>query len=77
MVSGILVSDRILYCYLYRKLDQLYLGCGSRDVCAGMVIQYWNDSVEWRGIDGGILLCEQDYLPGWKDGSITIKKQRI
>lgn len=48
MVSGILVSDRILYCYLYRKLDQLYLGCGSRDVCAGMVIQYWNDSVEWR-----------------------------
>lgn len=23
---------------------------------AGMVIQYWNDSVEWRGIDGGILL---------------------
>ena len=56
MVSGILVADRILYCYLYRKLYQLYLGCGSRDVCAGMVIQYWNDSVEWRGIDGGILL---------------------
>ena len=56
MVSGVLVSACILYCYLYRKLNQLYLGCGSRDVCSGMVIQYWNDSVEWRGIDGGILL---------------------
>ena len=64
MVSGVLVSDRILYYYLYRKFDQLYLGCGSRDVCAGMVIQYWNDSFKWRGIDGGILLRKQDYFPG-------------
>lgn len=43
LVSGVLVSDRILYCYMYCKLNQLYLGCSCRNVCTGMALQYRNN----------------------------------
>ena len=58
LVSGILVSDCILYCYMYCKLNQLYLGCSSRNVRTWMALQYRNNRAQRRSIDGGILLRE-------------------
>ena len=58
LVSGVLVSDRILYCYMYCKLNQLYLGCSCRNVCTGMALRYRNNRAERRSVDGGILLRE-------------------
>ena len=58
LVSGTLVSDRILHRDLYRKLHQLYLGSSSRYVRAGLAVQYWNDRVKRRSFDGRIFLCQ-------------------
>lgn len=58
MVSGILVSDRILHRDLYRKLHQLYLGSSSRYVRAGLAVQYRNDRVKRRSFNGRIFLCQ-------------------
>ena len=58
LVSGVLVSDCILYRYMYCKLNQLYLGCSCRNVCTGMALQYRNNRAERRSVDGGILLRE-------------------
>ena len=57
-VSGVTVSDRILYCYMYCKLNQLYPGCSCRNVCTGMALQYRNNRAERRSVDGGILFRE-------------------
>lgn len=48
----------IVYCYMYCKLNQLYLGCSCRNVCTGMALQYRNNRAERRSVDGGILLRE-------------------
>ena len=53
-----IASDLILYCYMYCKLNQLYLGCSCRNVCTGMALQYRNNRAERRSVDGGILLRE-------------------
>ena len=58
LVSGILVSDRILHRDLYRKLHQLYLGSSSRYVRAGLAVQYRNDRVKRRSFNGRIFLCQ-------------------
>ena len=57
-ISGIrlVVSDRILYRYLYRQFHQLYLGCCGSTLCTGLALQYRNDCLKrWR-FHGGLLL---------------------
>ena len=44
--------------------------CSCRKVCTGMALQYRNNSAERRSVDGGILLCEQDYFPGGSRGTL-------
>lgn len=33
-------------------------GCGSRNVCIGLAVQYRNNCIKWRCVDGCLLLCE-------------------
>ena len=58
LVSGILVSDRILHRDLYRKLHQLYLGSSSRYVRAGLALQYRNNRIKRWSFNGRIFLCK-------------------
>ncbi len=58
LVSGILVSDRILHRDLYRKLHQLYLGSSSRYVRAGLALQYRNNRIKRWSFHGCIFLCK-------------------
>ena len=59
-----LIYPCVLSHHLHRQLHQLHLGGGGRPVGAGLHLQHWHQRPQRRRGHAGVLLCEQNHLPG-------------